>query len=388
MIVHTEQAALVWADRLYHSSAPIPSEETPETALAAYRQIEHRYGSSRASKIGRARCLLRLGRYEEAATLLPPGPQRADTLRRASIVRMLKPILNGRSILQIEPVRGIPAHWVALASRKIDQDGKAAFSQAVVMELVDHPTEVRVVGKQWRIPDQQEGPPFFALATIRLDPNGNPAALVVRRGEGMQYKPLEMRIYRIDPSGLRSPIQFFSEHASRMVVATANRGFRILVSPGYKYDWSDVYEWRRGRFELANERSPELYRRFSDHPEFFRYRHKDRNSSYEEWMDDAALATIRESRSRAIDAWERAARSYRAYVRAGANAPYQVFFYGDAENNYQQILLRIKWLRHGELHHLLLYRPYDFEIQAWPYRLGWSSEIEEKKSEESLRKRK
>jgi hypothetical protein len=44
--------------------------------------------------------------------------------------------------------------------------------------------------------------------------------------------------------------------------------------------------------------------------------------------------------------------------------------YGDTYENLKEIEQRIRWVKAGDYDHALLYRPYDFDLQVPPYRLG------------------
>ncbi|MEZ0327120.1 MAG: hypothetical protein ACAH95_14565 [Fimbriimonas sp.] len=96
---------------------------------------------------------------------------------------------------------------------------------------------------------------------------------------------------------------------------------------------------------------------------------------YPSWVTKASLLCIakryeeakrvlKEAKRMALLSLEgrRDKRGYRLYPDYG--------FYGDTSDNLKEIRQRLSWLRRREYNHALLYRPYDFDLQVPPYRLG------------------
>ncbi len=374
-------AALAWADRLYRDAATFPQtypDVRVEDALEAYRQVERRYPRSTGLRLGIGNCLMSMGLFEDAALVFPTGPSKTEALHRIRLKKRCAHFAKGRSVLQLERIPGTTNGWVALLGQREDarkfepRDRWFSLSVVGILHLRERPKGFEVAGKERPIPDPEPPGPYCRLAVTDLGPGRSPAAIVVQPGLGMQYEPKQIRIYRITRAGLSRPMQFMSEHQSRLVPSTNRRGFRMLLTPGYKNDWADVYEWKNERFVLANRESGDLYRQTGSDREFTDPSFgdpKSLDSSYEPWAKRAAISTILGSRQRAIHAWRQAAVACRIAVRMGTDYP-RATWYGDAKTNLAQILRRIRWLQRGELTHPLLYRPCDSDLQVPPYKLG------------------
>jgi hypothetical protein len=250
-----------------------------------------------------------------------------------------------------------------------------ALGRPVTDEFSTQVASLQIVRFTERAGEVVSGPSVALVPTLDVvrdvslyaPPALRPRVVVQTTGMAANCLPNELAV--LTPRGTRFGVSrpFKSIYATR---AWVERG-RLVVSvvPTYKVWWPDVYEWHDGRFIFANRRHPEVYRN-EKHPargeRFYAY-----------WMQYAAALTIRRNRPAALAAWREAERCAAASLRMqGKGIPsdrlrypdYGV--YGDTAANLSEIRRRIRWLRRADLHHPLLYRPYDWGLQVPPYQLG------------------
>ena len=367
MIVSPQQAALAWADRLYHMVAPLPQCDPSmalRKALEGYRQVERRYGPSKRTRDGIGNCLMGLGNYGEAAKVYADAQAAREARAKQRVVNRC------RSALLVERVPGKGHQWVVLLGKKQryrDQEGEMWWHSLVNLRLREAEETahgIKWLGQERVIPDQEGAIPYCWLTVTSLAPGGSPVALTLSRGEGMQNQPVDFRFYRLNAGGLRRPIQFSSDHDLRLLPATSRRGLRLLVTPSYKNYWADVYEWKGGRFVFANQTSPDLFPLAPQNEKYTNY-----------WLalDASARCCIAGRWKEALNFCRQALPLCQKEARgfepnpSGWNG-----WRGSPIEAAKQIRLRIRWLELGDHNHALLYRPHDFDYQVPPYKLGRS----------------
>lgn len=361
-------SALLWADRLYAKVAPLPSE-IPEyaakRALEAYRQIARRYDDSPRTARGVGNCLMAMGRYDAASKAYPPGSLRADAVTRAELARLCRPLFPQKEVLQLERVPRTKDRWVVLYGRTDHEDGESYPWFDVGIEQIRRTREgVNRVGTTLPAEDRNLGGRHVALYVTHLRAGADPVAILYRDDLAANCWPSDQRFYRLSKKGLRRIHLFQSVGEVAILPATKTRGLRISVTPTYKVGWSDVYEWRNDRFEFANARNPDLYRWAGWIPD---------KQNYIGRAHQAVLLTIQGRYGEAIRMWRIADRLCRKAhaLSVDPDTPNWINpHYGDPDVYDRQIRQRIRWLGQRDLNHALLYRPYDRDLQTWPYRLG------------------
>lgn len=363
-------SALAWADRLYQVAAPLPRglpQFAAEDALDAYRQVAKRFGKSRRTKIGIGNSLLLLGRYEEAAKAYPPG-KRAEARHRAEVARRCEAFAGKRSVIVVERLPGT-SKWIALfAKRGIDEGyGGLPYTNLGIREFEERGKAFLPVTKEMAIPEGGDSARHPFLFVTKL---GHSTAVIVSRGfPAANCAPSEQRIIKLDSGRFRAVGIFKSIGDVELLAPSKAHPFRVLVTPTYKVGWPDVYEWREGRFQWANRRSPGLF-----NLQCWTSRLKSERESYPTWLVYGATLALKGKYKSALWAYRKAESRCLSAVRFAQHVSTSVYytagFYGDDRINLQEIRQRIRWLRRSELDHALLYRPYDWDLQVSPYKLG------------------
>ena len=364
-------AALAWADRLRRETVPFPSSDygfTPEDALLAYRWVERRFGPSNRTRVGVGDCLVALGRYREAIAVYPPAGAalRSASGRRETWAILSRRFAKGREVTVL-PVPGQPGRWVAFFVR-VDRSSRQR-------EGWDPPLYsrggARLMNLQGPIGPEVGGDPTDArwatMSVAELRPGGPSAAIIHREYGAADSDPNSQQVFRITPRGLVRLATFNGLGLDKIVPPSGGHALRVLVTPTWKVWWPDVYEWDGRRFVFANRRSPDLYS-LSE----WRGLASRLPTVYPAWLKLAATELIHGHRREALVALRRAERTCRVTVRFGAKRPdyYTAGFHGDDRVNLREIRQRIRWLQKGDYDHALLYRPYDWDLQVPPYRLG------------------
>jgi hypothetical protein len=369
----TATAALAWADRLCAKIAPLPSDNPSyltDRALEAYRQVNIRFPSSRAID-GYTKCLLLLGRYSAAASV-KNSPLATVAFQRLQIAKACARFAPRRSVVQVEPVPRTTDRWVVLfanakpSHRESDGDWLPPQTSNVGILQIrfrsGHATPLshRVQRMQGESDDMRAATLYVTDARLGRDP----VALVYEGYFIGDSEPNGQEVFRIESNRLRKVGHFYGKAPSKIVAATKASPLHLMVTPTWKVWWPDVYEWNGNGFRFANQRHPELY------PSSPSYVGSD---DYAYAMIGASELTIQRRYAEAIIAWRQAERACRMSIWYGAET-YSHFwdagYFGGKEENLKEIRRRIWWLRKGELNHPLLYRPYDFDLQVPPYRLG------------------
>jgi hypothetical protein len=218
-----------------------------------------------------------------------------------------------------------------------------------------------------------DDPSSVDLYLLKLGTGASEFTAVAMRSLPMaDSEPLGIDFVPIKAGRFARPIRFGAWGGGGIHPRQRGEGAVVTVTTTFKVWWQDVYEWRNGRFVFANERHPELYSR-SD----FEWTNKDCDAYYPLWMQRAAKLDVLGDFDKGLATWCRAKVACENYIRYGAlpNSEYRDFgYYGDSRVNLGEIRERIRWIVEGDHGHKLLYRPYDFDLQVPPYRLGRAEE--------------
>ncbi len=369
-------AALAWADRLYHAVAPLP-EDVPEiaipTALRAYQRVERRYGVSPRTRKGIGDCLMLMGRYGEASRTYRKGRWTAQAQSRADLAQWCKSVSGGRTVQQIEPVLGSRGRWIVLftENKPLLWPQRQPWYGLRLREVRRFRGVPRFIGGEIALPDGDAkfgGSLHGALYTMRANRRSDPQVLLYQGYSAADCSPSTQSFYRVRADGIHFVHRFRSVGDVRIVPADLSHGVRILVQRTYKVWWTDVYEWDGTRFAFDNRRSPELCPSvpwsLADH---------DGRDYYPGWLKYAAWLMIHGRRLAATVAYREAERRCAYFERHGQtmggwNSDPE--YIGTRRVVLKEIRQRLRWLQRGDYSHALLYRPYDFDIQVPPYKLG------------------
>lgn len=370
-------AALAWAKRLY---APLlgrsqsDATNSAERALEGFRAVSRKFPEEGRARLGAARCLFRMGRYQasvaEYLAFEGARDERATAMEFAQAASRLRTFLPVRHRL-IHLVRIDRRQWVAVTGRwgpVFEDEGPLAFTD-VSLQRFRVAEGVSRIGKPIEL-NPQIGPRIdvnvFAPTAIR--PYFSVQSTEAKAASAVSC---DVQMFRAGSEGLRAWKPLMGIYDTE--VWNEGRSLCAAVCPTYKLVWYDVYQWKGAGFRFANFRYPERYvsvRKPKD----------DRDSlDYGGWAHYAAALTIRGRRQEAIRAWRRAAWILVGHLKEPENYYGRYFFfdgYGSAKVSLAQARQRIRWLERRDGRHALLYRPYDFNLQVPPYRLGnaWPEE--------------
>lgn len=368
--------ALAWADRLYQAAYPLPQEAPAfqvRDALEAYQQVEHRFGPSVRSANGIGNCLMLLGRYDLAAYTYPPGTKQDEARLRLWVAQKCQDQSSKRKVLQVERVPGTKLRWIVLQAlpRAGSIDDWNPLHQVGIRQ-------VQIDGDRVRFWGQEIRPPSFSnlgdcrdvsLYIWSLGPN-RLIANIYQNYFAANCNPTTLCLVHILDGKLEPFQNFKSTSGIKFIPPQSEHGFRVVITPTYKVYWTDVYEWNGKEFCFANRQNPKLF------PAEIFPKSKD---GYEGWMWVGAEAGIHGRWVTALKAWRKAEVAIRSKARAFSR--YDWDWNGHPVENLKEIRQRIRWITHRDYNHMLLYRPYDWDLQVPPYGLGkaWTRYDEEDK---------
>lgn len=358
----SETEILAWADRLYASVAQevsLSSMEDTERVLEAYRRVVRRHPRSERGRRGFARALFRLGRYEAAASayrrLSMPGREGALATRYAGLVaRIVDGLPAGRYVDHLYPLS--MGRWAAITSNRRTNAYGLSLSYGVDLRVfADASGDLVLQGE----PQELSIPDEAVLESSFFRTHRTPGWVTVRtRRIGGDWSPNDVHVFRIEPNQLRLIQEFHSSGETRV---RARRGApMVAVTPTWKVWWTDAYEWTGRGYRLANERNFDLPSRLDGKGE--------RRDTLGDWLTWAALVTKRQDREESIRAWKEAER-YAILAQRGEFDGEEERF-GKSAVVLRQIRHRLAWLRRDDWNHALLYRPYDWDVQVPPFKLG------------------
>ncbi len=361
-------SALAWADRLYADVSPLPRGNPAgaiRDAADAYRQVLDRYPTSRAN-VGLGNCLMLLGRYREAAKVF--GPSSSVATSRQRIAESCRKIAKSRLVLQVEPASGQPGRWLVLFGKRTDSslpnDTPEYGDIALALVAVRNGKAVILGGETPMAKGDEDEVRRATLYVTSLEAHRLPVALVYVAHFGADNDHNEQKILAIRRNSLKPIKELRGMDEAEYFPPSPGHGLCAVVTATWKIWWHDVYEWRGGHFVFANRWHPEVYRLSKIDVG---------SDSYVQHMTDAAELTIQGRIKEALNAWKRAERTCQMSIWYGQESFSRFWdagFYGGTRDNLREIRRRIRWLQKGQLNHPLLYRPYDFDLQVPPYRLG------------------
>lgn len=303
--------------------------------------------------LGEARRLFRTGRY--AASVAEYRQASGPKLEMASAIafaqaasRIGREVGREQSVLHL--VRLGRKRWAAVTGlRSSGETPLPSFYGEIRVGLyrIEGP---RVVPEGRAISLDQESTGVTTdvevFAPVALRP-----AFVVRSSSGLRSDiPSAIHVVRAAKGGPKLVGTLQGSYGTRVWM----KGDRLCaaVNPVYKVIWSDVYEWTRGGFRLANPRHRDFYTSAVTVP---------RGGDYGEWANYASTLTIQRRRPEAIRAWREALRCGIGSRKGGRFSYFGN--YGDLDVNLRQIRQRIAWLQRGDWDHWLLYRPLPSDVQ-------------------------
>ncbi len=364
--------AIAWADRMYERAN---IDTSVEFTLDAYRAIEKRYGARAAVRIGEGRCLVILGKYADAANAFSTASprERQQAVRAAvALVALRRQVPKDVDVYQILEVNGVG--WVGLCGRELkkapyklrgysDPDGFYQFE----LRTLGSPA---VLAPQMWMGDGKWG------RLISMPLAHDKSCLVMITGFEGNTAPGQADVYEVSGKSLSLSHHFEGDYG---VTAERAPDGRLLVCPTvtFKVEWTDVYEWRNGRFVFASSRYRSKFETDLQALKVSTWKY-DRDR-YVEWCRYASTCGIAGDWKRARWGWQRAERCCRGSVRedavgvrvgSGRRRYLDLGFAGDSKENLKEIRQRLRWIARKEYNHPLLYRPLDFDYQVSPYRLG------------------
>lgn len=384
---HSLAKALKHANHTYSQAEPLPKAAPAfaiHDAVQEFRDIIHRFGPVPAARQGLARCLLHQARFAEAAHAFrslgrPFAPQAASCSRLAKIGSELKRHFPGKKVVSLKQVPRSDTFVAVVAKRSATTEWMLAGLEAhelVLFKLRAHGVtvlETRALanddprhlasfgysGSNWGGGDDL----YIAESSLG---SHRFFAIVYQSFAAADCAPAMIHVVELRPNsfGPSHPFATLTE-GSGVLAARPGHGLVVYVAPTFKVWWTDAYEWRSGRFRLANRANSSVYSGTD-----YAMSDADCDHCYNYWMDRAAIKGIRGDYRGAPAAWRRAERACLNYLRYGKNQALGLAhspYLPEDRSNLAEIRKRIRWLKAGDLGHTLLYRPYNFDVQAQPY---------------------
>jgi hypothetical protein len=367
---------LEWADRVYREATELPHEypvDAVQRAHDAYASVQKRLPGTTAARLGKARCLVRLGRYDAAVReytgLRAPESEVAAARLRASIARQVQARLGKEeSVIAVSRVGKNLAvalsgrRWLEPAGRGLPWGVRQVSKLRIrVLTRVDEARWEEAASTAVPLRRSWDAAWEASLSVVPLRPGRS--AVVIRHGYFTADNATnDVSVFAFAGRPLR-PVGTFHSKATTAVDQDRHGRLRVRVSPTFKVWWTDTYVWDGDRFVFANGQNPDVYPR---RPHVLR-----EPTLYTWWMWDAAVLTIHRRRREALAAWrtaERLCRNALSEVRRGVPAEERRYpgweYYGDEASHLRDIRQRIAWLKKGDWDHWLLYRPYRFDLQV------------------------
>ncbi len=200
-----------------------------------------------------------------------------------------------------------------------------------------------------------------------------PGVLLYHSLLGGDNYPNFSTFYRLDGDRLSKVGTFFGKAETRLASNGSESPLALMVTATWKVWWPDTYRWSGRAFEFANQDFAKKYG-----PKYW-IEDKSTGGYYPVNLGQAAVAAINRdwvAARRFLRLAERnCLRCIAGYRRdktsASFDRPYPDYgWFGDADANLREIRQRLRWIAHHDYAHPLLYRPYDFDLQVSPFRLG------------------
>ncbi len=380
-------ASMRAANASYNAAEPYPIESAGFSLIDAaegYRDVLKRFGHIPAARAGLAKCNFCQGDYLASSkqfALLGSSFSREATESKQRLLRArsVNKLLHGTRVLQILPIPAA-SRWVALVGGTAPEfDWKDNQFAGVSLLLVQFDSnrvatilDRRLLG-QVKNPgssiayEDSAGSAYLYLTKTSVEAK-RWSAVVYRNFPAADCSPGSIETCEISKPGFQKSFAFGSLADLGFRPATKRHGLVIVAAPTFKVWWPDTYEWRGDRFFYANKLHPELYSK-----ERYGWSDDECDHYYPFWMTRAAILSIQSKPIGAFAAWKRAEKACLKTLKYGHNGNYSYHdsgFCGEPRINLHEIRQRIQWLRRHDLNHPLLYRPYDFDVEAPPYRLG------------------
>ncbi|HWD42085.1 MAG TPA: hypothetical protein VG944_24825 [Fimbriimonas sp.] len=346
-------------------------------AADAFRAAQTKFGRSRRALLGLACCEMIHCDYRDAVKhfSMAGSAEVGEVLRRKRIVNGLGRFTKGRILFGLEPIPGTRDEWLCLLA-KADAGTDVPSNQSIedyrrvlLLKIRVRGGTIRAVLAQ-RVPVSADSNPLHDGSIIFAPLDRRTRAVVVYLGHSAgDCEPTTQIVYRIARGSLTEVWKCWGVW-NTLLLRSSRRHLVLGVANHWKMCWWDMYEWNGRTFKFANRQNPQLFHLYFPS---WGVSSKD-NYSFPSWSIRASLLGIRGRFREALQAWRRAEGACKLAVSfcecySGLerySAPYS----GDLHENLREVQQRIKWLKEGDQRHYLLCRPYDWDLQVRPYRLG------------------
>jgi tetratricopeptide (TPR) repeat protein len=340
--------------------------------LKAYKQIVADHGSLPRAEAGIGNCFFLFGRYREATDAY----RRAGVAYRAREREALEYLSASKAIgtetgsSSVRQLLHMPStdRWVALLGPPhptglpgTSWEHGGFPNKLVVFQEVRGTNRFRRVGKSKDLGEFWAAS-FSTIYLTRLAPYDRKwSVLLFRQGIG-DCQPYDIRLFSIRTSGLRTLKAFEIYSGAWVRGPSRNHGLLVMLGPLWHVDWNDLYEWKDGKFRLANRRFPQYFPISEQDSE------RNRLPEYAFWMDRGAVFDIQGKFREAEKEWRKALKRCRLAIwrtRHGIeDRSYDHGSYGTAIGNLPKIRQRLRWLARHDYNHLSLYRPISDGIES------------------------
>lgn len=200
-----------------------------------------------------------------------------------------------------------------------------------------------------------------------------PGVLLYHALLGGDNYPNFSAFYRLDGDRLNKVATFFGKAETRLASNGSQSPLALMVTATWKVWWPDTYRWNGRAFEFANQDFAKKY------GSAYWIEDESEGGYYPINLGQAAVAAINRD-------WVGARRFLRLAehncLRSIAENRHNITtshyegrypdygWFGDTDANLKEIRQRLRWIAHHDYAHPLLYRPYDFDLQVPPFRLG------------------
>jgi hypothetical protein len=389
-IAHVSRALSTASEIIHDAPGEGYSAYVDEALIEAQDEIDaavRRHGPRPRLQALIAECLLRRGRAEQAfAVYRQLGRQFAPvayekSLRAARAMRAIRQVIRNGRLIRVTPIPGRTRLWAALCGSNdhttLGPEVVYVTGRVVLCRLDRGEEKATILSDSGELWSEVYGMRDAQFAVTPLDRSGALAIVLSETHTAANCLPTRVVVFRLVGERMRRVGVFHGVHPSHVWWSKRQGGLVVSCVPTYKLYWMDHYLWRGKRFVYANGVLPEAVSQ-EDRDDL----RSPARPPYTGALWEASYALTLGKRQLALQRLI-AARGYCErllapnFNRDDDPAPYNDYgMYGDQEENLKEINRRIRWLMAGDLNHALLYRPYDFDLQVPPYKLGRAGELD------------